>query len=436
MKSMIRALLIVLIVFMAVGNTNAQVASPVIQVEYRNAGAITSLTWNGKQFVDSHDKGRLIQFAAFLNLAGECLNPTEAGAGVNPPNTTSSVLLDFRAGNEFIYTKINPAFWLTPSQAASTCGSTPHNTTTTWAGTFEKTISWSGQVFTFDEKVTAPASLTSMVAETTGYLAGDMTNSWAYDPIRNLISPIVRYQTTSITWAVFKEAYSFLPVIMSTPDGAYAMGVYQPPISGFNSGNADYRVYSFQNFTDGQPDSVKWSSDRVLGGSPAGSYSFRTYFVVGTLADVQGLLAGLASTYPPFQKITRAGAAADMVTHFGIATANPGTPSFSDVPATSPDYQLIEGIKSAGITSGCGSGKFCPHDYTLRIAAAAFLIRASGIGTNPADTTQRFSDVPSSNPLFAYVQRLGELSIVTGSTFNPNGDISLSDWNAWVDALD
>lgn len=436
MKSMIRVLLITLIVFMTVGNTNAQVASPVIQVEYRNGGAITSLTWGGREFIDSQNKGRLLQFATFMNLAGECQNPTEAGAGVNPPNSTSTVLLDFKASNEMIFTKVNPAYWLTASQANSQCGSTPHNTTNVWNGTFEKTISWSGQVFTFSEKVTAPTSFTSMVAETTGYLGGDFTSQYAYDPIRNATSPIVRYQDTSITGYVQKEAYSYLPVILSTSDGNYAMGVYQPPISGFNDGRADYRVYSFQNWADGQPDSTKWSSDRVLGSSPAGAYQFKTFFAVGTLADVQSLMAGLATTYPPYQKITRAGAAADMVAHFGIATANPGTPSFSDVPNTSPDYQLIEGIKTAGITSGCSVGKYCPHDYTLRVAAAAFLVRASGVGTNPADTTQRFSDVPSSNPLFAYVQRLGELGIVTGSTFNPNGDISLSDWSAWVDALD
>ena len=57
----------------------------VIRTTNRLAGAIDSLTWNGKQFIDSADHGRQLQSAcSFHDLRGrfvpETFNPTEAGS--------------------------------------------------------------------------------------------------------------------------------------------------------------------------------------------------------------------------------------------------------------------------------------------------------------------------------------------------------------------
>ena len=51
----------------------------------RLAGAIHSLTWNGREFIDSFDHGRQLQSACSFNLGqkefhAECFNPTEAGS--------------------------------------------------------------------------------------------------------------------------------------------------------------------------------------------------------------------------------------------------------------------------------------------------------------------------------------------------------------------
>ena len=50
----------------------------------RVAGAIHSLTWDGKEFIDSADHGRQLQSASNFDVAGdftpETFNPTEAGS--------------------------------------------------------------------------------------------------------------------------------------------------------------------------------------------------------------------------------------------------------------------------------------------------------------------------------------------------------------------
>src|SRR5438552_13674929 len=50
--------------------------------------------------------------------------------------------------------------------------------------------------------------------------------------------------------------------------------------------------------------------------------------------------------------------------------------TFSDVPANDPFYDDVNAIQGAGVTSGCGGGKFCPSSNITREAEAAFSHRA------------------------------------------------------------
>jgi hypothetical protein len=54
------------------------------------AGAVSSLVWGGKEFVNNFDHGRQFSMnAAFFNR-NECYNPYEAGTRADGQNTTSS----------------------------------------------------------------------------------------------------------------------------------------------------------------------------------------------------------------------------------------------------------------------------------------------------------------------------------------------------------
>ena len=57
----------------------------------------------------------------------------------------------------------------------------------------------------------------------------------------------------------------------------------------------------------------------------------------------------------------------------------PAVPTFGDVPTTDQGFQFIEALAAAGITGGCGDGKFCPDAPLTRRAAAIFLAKALGM---------------------------------------------------------
>ena len=91
----------------------------VITTTTRLAGAIHSLTWNGKEFVNSADHGRQIQsasnFDAGMPFTPETFNPTEAGSvkdGAGP--TSSSRLLHLIANGRELQTTNQMTFWLAP----------------------------------------------------------------------------------------------------------------------------------------------------------------------------------------------------------------------------------------------------------------------------------------------------------------------------------
>ena len=68
------------------------------------------------------------------------------------------------------------------------------------------------------------------------------------------------------------------------------------------------------------------------------------------------------------------------------APAAPAAPSgtFSDT-AGSPFLSDIEWLVDAGITNGCGSGRFCPAEWVSRAQMASFIARADALATATHD---------------------------------------------------
>ena len=89
----------------------------VITTTSRLAGAIHSLTWSGKEFIDTADYGRQLQSAANFDagsaFTSETFNPTEAGSmhdGAGDQST--SRLLHYLAKDNQLQTTSRMAFWL------------------------------------------------------------------------------------------------------------------------------------------------------------------------------------------------------------------------------------------------------------------------------------------------------------------------------------
>src|SRR6187200_2260855 len=93
----------------------------VITTTPRLAGAIHSLTWRGREFIDSFDHGRQLQSASNLDCGGpildETFNPTEAGSRRDGTGeATSSRLLHMRVEPHALQTVTQMAFWLRPEE--------------------------------------------------------------------------------------------------------------------------------------------------------------------------------------------------------------------------------------------------------------------------------------------------------------------------------
>lgn len=79
-----------------------------------------------------------------------------------------------------------------------------------------------------------------------------------------------------------------------------------------------------------------------------------------------------------------------------LAIAVPGAVlanhQFSDVPNSNTFHASIAKIKTAGITGGCSTTKYCPNDAVTRGQMAAFLQRASGRGNVFDDSSIGIND--------------------------------------------
>ena len=89
----------------------------------RLAGAVHSLQWRGREFIDSTDHGRQLQSACSFDAMSddefwaERYNPTEAGSRIDAKGPrSSSRLLGIQSSSKEIRTSTKMAFWLNPGE--------------------------------------------------------------------------------------------------------------------------------------------------------------------------------------------------------------------------------------------------------------------------------------------------------------------------------
>ena len=147
------------------------------------------------------------------------------------------------------------------------------------------------------------------------------------------------------------------------------------------------------------------------------------YFDAANTLYAKGITSGCSAApldFCPTESISRAQMAIFLVRAiFGGDNFNaPVTPFFTDVPPGSFGYQWIQELYQLGITTGCGDGKFCPNDPVLRSQMAIFLVRTRLGATAPFDYSPNayFTDVPSDNYSFQWVQRIKQDQITSGCT--------------------
>jgi hypothetical protein len=267
----------------------------VITTTSRLAGAIGSLTWNGKEFIDSIDHGRELQSASNFDCGTkfipEVFNPTEAGSRDDSAGPTStSRLLKLHAEDALLETTTQMAFWLRPGEKS--LGNLARNEKPLSDHLLIKRVQIGYKnlphAIQYDATFTVPAGESHRYAQfeaVTGYMPAEFGKFYAYDEKNNAMLPLSD-----------GPGEQTRPVVLATASGSHAMGVFSPdqPSRGFE--NAGYGRFRFE-----RERVTKWNSVfriRNAAGIQPGDYHFRNFVVVGTLDDVKTTLAALMAEYP------------------------------------------------------------------------------------------------------------------------------------------
>ena len=100
-----------------------------------------------------------------------------------------------------------------------------------------------------------------------------------------------------------------------------------------------------------------------------------------------------------------------------------GTIGFSDVPPTNPFYNDIQAIANAGVTTGCGGGKYCPKDYVTREQMAAFMNRLGALsaGKTPVVNAAELDGITAAGFL-----QVGDFTVRAEGPWEANGSTAAS----------
>jgi S-layer homology domain len=131
---------------------------------------------------------------------------------------------------------------------------------------------------------------------------------------------------------------------------------------------------------------------------------------VEELADA-GVTTGCTATrYCPHRKVTRGQIATFLDRALDLPQASAG---FVDVPDDHPHASGIAAVAAAGITTGCGARdhrRFCPAERLTRAQMASMLQRALDLPDGPP----RFADVAPTDPHAAKIWAIAAAGITSG----------------------
>lgn len=212
----------------AVIRASAGESEIVIKTSSRTAGAMESLQWGGKEFLNNADHGRELQAcwngnAGVEPIADETFNPTEAGSLDDGGGATSSSrLLEIRAHGNELETVSQPAFWLNPSETSG--GKPARNKTILSDDRLRKrvVIGVANLPHAIDCQITVSLAAgdrhTRCVIEAlTGYMPPEFDQFQVFDAKTGKLAPVDD-----------GPGEQGLPLVFSTSDGKYAMGVFSP----------------------------------------------------------------------------------------------------------------------------------------------------------------------------------------------------------------
>ncbi len=258
----------------------------------RLAGAIHSLTWKGKEFIDSTDHGRQLQSASSFDCAektpfwAECYNPTEAGSRADGVGKTStSRLLKLKVTDTTLETQTQMAFWLKPGEKSNNRPALNREILSNHLLTKKVTLGYQKFANVLDYQVTFTVPKEhhtyGQFEALTGYMPKEFSDFYCVD--------LESGKLKELSDGPGEQKH---PIVFSVPAKTHAMGIFSPdqPSRGYE--NLGYGRFRFK-----AEQVVKWNCVfrvRDPKGIATGDYSYRMLVIIGNLTEVHETLLSLA----------------------------------------------------------------------------------------------------------------------------------------------
>jgi hypothetical protein len=146
------------------------------------------------------------------------------------------------------------------------------------------------------------------------------------------------------------------------------------------------------------------------------------FYVAVRELSCRGVVSGYADgTFRPYNNTTRGQLSKIVVLANGWELDCPQPGHFTDVPPGDAFYCYIETAYSHGIISGYADGTFRAGNNVTRGQLCKIVVLAEG-WADDCPTPGHFSDVPSTDPFYCYVETAFAHSIISGyadGTFRP-----------------
>ena len=226
---------------------------------------------------------------------------------------------------------------------------------------------------------------------------------------------------TGCPWTASTDSPGWISFTSGSGTGAGAFGVTMASTTGqARLGTTRAGNNSFTVMQNGVPP--------IFNDVPATSQ----YFDYISLLSTKGITAGCQANPPlycPDTPVTRAQMATllistmENINHAGASlplTYTLAPAYFTDAPTTNPYFAFIQRLADLGITKGCQLSPplFCTESSITQGQMAVFVIEAwlqsNGFSSFTYTQTPYFTDVPSTNIYFAFVQKMRDLGFRTG----------------------
>ena len=138
-----------------------------------------------------------------------------------------------------------------------------------------------------------------------------------------------------------------------------------------------------------------------------------------------GAISGYAdNTFRPYNDTTRGQLAKIIVLAEGFPINTSGAPHFTDVPSTNPFYAFIETAYNRGIVSGYADNTFRWGANVTRAQLSKIIVGAEGWSINTVNGPH-FTDVGTTHPFYPYIETAYNRGIISGyadGTFRPSNN--------------